>query len=157
SYVHGSRLLTPCSREVVEKKGKVEVKTSFKGINVAVMNEQSFYSWEDHTSQYKLNKITRRPYLKSVVEVHFTRGEITIQYRESFEGPFITLNFLNHKSFKTGIKMPNSVDVPRGINVERKQTIISRLGSIFPPNRLKFWESQPTVNKEEGAIIEDTD
>ncbi|CAH2000886.1 unnamed protein product [Acanthoscelides obtectus] len=87
SYVNGSRLLPPCSREVVEKKkGKVydfgdyvdAVKTFFKGINVVVMNEQSFYSWEDHTSQYKLNKITPRPYLKSMVEVHFTREERTI-------------------------------------------------------------------------------
>lgn len=124
------------------------VKTSFKGINVAVMNEQSFYSWEDHTSQYKLNKIIPRPYLKSMVEVQFIRGERIIPYRESFEGPFITLNFFNHKSFKTGIKMPNPVEVPRGISLQRKHSIISRLGSIFPPNRLKFWESLPEISQE---------
>lgn len=125
------------------------VKNSFKGVNVVELKENSFFDWEDHTSQYKLNKITPRPYLNSMVEVHFKRGERTMSYSHSLGGELISLNFLGHKSFKTGISLPKHKQIPRGISELRKQTIISKLGPIFPSNRLRFWENLPTTDKEE--------
>lgn len=140
----------------LKRKGKVydfsdyidAIRKSYKGVDVVEMAEQSFYDWEDHTSQYKLNKITPRPYLNSMVQVNFKRGERIIWYSQSFQGPFITLNFLNHKSFKTGIRKPKCKEIPRGISDARKQTIISRLGPLFPANRLKFWEDLQTTSND---------
>lgn len=83
-----------------------------------------------------------------MVEVEFKRGERIMSYKQSFEGPSITLNFLNHKNFKTGITMPKCKGVPRGMSNIRKQTIVTKLGPIFPPNRLGSWEALPTSENE---------
>lgn len=148
----------------LKRKGKVydfedyveSVKSSYKGVNVVQMNENLFYDWEDHTSQYKLKKTTPRPYLNSMAQVNFQRGERTILYTNTFRGSFISLNFLNHKSFKTGIVIPKCRGTSRGISSVRKQTIISRLSAIFPPNRLTFWENLP-ITGEGQTDLNDSD
>ncbi|XP_031334146.1 uncharacterized protein LOC116164147 [Photinus pyralis] len=132
------------------------VKNACKGVYVEEMDENSFFLWEDHTSQYKLNKITPRPYLNEMSHVVFRRGDRTLSYSRFFEGEFINLNFLNHKSFKTGISLPLLKGEPRGISKIRKQTIISKLGAIFPKTRLVFWENLP-IEKEHSSKNQDVD
>lgn len=121
----------------LKKKGKVYdfqdfvdcVKNASCGKNaiVAVMELQNFYQWIDFTSQYKLGKTSPRPYLQSMVQVTFTRGEHTLKYRNNFNSDFIILNFLTAKACKGGIPSPMPVQTPRGVLKERKENILNKL------------------------------
>lgn len=40
-----------------------------KNVNITEMDISRFYSWVDHSSQYKLTRTTPRPYLNNMVYV----------------------------------------------------------------------------------------
>lgn len=85
-----------------------------------------------------------------MVQVEFKRGERSMLYKQSFGGPSIILYFLNHKTFKTAIQKPKCKQHPRGISAVRKQTIINKLGPIFPCNRLHFWKNLASTENEKS-------
>lgn len=74
----------------LKQKGKVYdfkdfsdcVKAAAQNTNVISMGISDFYQWQNGTSQYKLNKISPRPYLQEMVEISFFRGKhIFVQNR----------------------------------------------------------------------------
>ncbi|KAF2878920.1 hypothetical protein ILUMI_27244 [Ignelater luminosus] len=121
---------------LIKRQGKVydfvnfinAVKTSSHNTEVIEMLVNAFYSWKDESSQYKLTRMTPRPYLNQMVEVQFTRGQLS--------------------------KKPAFKQQPRGISEDRKQTIPTPLGQIVPPNRLHFRENLP-VSQSQDAIDDD--
>lgn len=53
------------------------------------------------------------------------------------------LDFLNKKSMKSGFSMPKQKQGPCGVPVERRDTILQKLGGILPQNRQAFWRELP--------------
>lgn len=151
----------------LKKKGKVydfqdfvdcvENARSGKNVVVAVMELQNFHEWPDCTSQYKLRKTSPRPYLQSMVQVSFMRGDHTLQYKNNFNDDFLTLNFLTSKAYKTGVPRPKPLKEPRGITKERKENLLSKLSEIIPPNRLEFWKNLPVSQASSNLDDNDTD
>uniref|UniRef100_A0A6P7H6U8 Uncharacterized protein LOC114347807 n=2 Tax=Diabrotica virgifera virgifera TaxID=50390 RepID=A0A6P7H6U8_DIAVI len=133
----------------LNRKGKVydfvdfvdAVKTSTRNVEVIDMAFNDFYNWKDESSQYKITRLVPRPYLQQMVEVQFIRGFHTFGYKTSFEGEIISANFLKANIQKNGIAKPLSISQPRGITMERKQNIITKIGQIMPPNRIAFWKN----------------
>lgn len=144
----------------LKRKGKIydfvdfvdAVRKSSRNTNVTEMKVHDFYLWKDESSQYKLTRLVPRPYLNEMVEVQFTRGTNTLSYKTNFDGPVNVVNFLKANYHKTGITKPDNKSEPRGISLDRKQTIIQKLGAIIPQNRLKFWESLPVNNNNQETI-----
>ena len=126
-------------------KGKVCVKS---------MQTNDFYDWVDFSSTYKLNRITPRPYLADIVYVEAMRGKNSLLYRTDFDGPDITLNFLNARATKSGIPKPANRTKARGIPVDKKNDIIAKLGHLMPQNRLLFWQNIDTSDVSD--LITDT-
>ena len=116
-------------------KGKVRVKS---------MQTNDFYDWVDFSSTYKLNRITPWPYLSDTVHVEAMREKNHMLYRTDFDGPDITLNFLNARATKSGIPKPANRTKARGIPVDMKNDIIAKLGNLMPQNRLLFWQNIDT-------------
>lgn len=44
------------------------VRSATKNVNIIEIQTNDFFEWKDGTSQYKLSKISPRPYLKTMVE-----------------------------------------------------------------------------------------
>lgn len=136
------------------RKGKVydfqdfydAVNTSGSKVKVQELKVSDFYEWKDHTSQYKLNKITPRPYLADMVEVRFERGKRTLTYKTDFKGDEMDLNFLLAKDFKMGIQKPMSKLCHKGIQADRKSLLIKSLSGIIPLTRLQFWKDLPLAS-----------
>ncbi|KAF2890115.1 hypothetical protein ILUMI_16058 [Ignelater luminosus] len=147
---------------LLKRQGKVydfvdfinAVKTSSQNTEVIEMLVNAFYSWKGESSQYKLTRMTPRPYLNQMVEVQFTRGLRTLAYKTSFDGEVNVINFLKANCQKMSIAKPDFKQQPRGISEDRKQTILTKLGQIRPPNRLHFWENLP-VSQSQDAINDD--
>ncbi|XP_031343193.1 uncharacterized protein LOC116170790 [Photinus pyralis] len=133
----------------LKRKGKIydflDYVDAIKSVPAKVieMSIENFYLWKDNCSQFKLNKITPRPYISEMVEVSFARGDRTISYKTDFNQPAVKLNFLKAACQKSGIIKPDCKTAPRGISKDRKDLIISKLGSIMPTNRLNFWKNIP--------------
>nr|CAI5832696.1 unnamed protein product [Callosobruchus analis] len=124
-------------------KSAVQQSNSSK-VNVKEMKIEDFFQWKDYSSKFKLQKVTPKPYLKNMVHLRFKRGENIVHYKNQFAGEFIPLNFLSAKEQKGGIKKPPCFTQHRGIDKERKATLISNLKAIIPQNRMKFWEELVT-------------
>lgn len=50
------------------------VKKARKHTEVKEMKEDDFFEWPDYSSQYKLGKVSPRPYLNDMVEITVRRG-----------------------------------------------------------------------------------
>lgn len=136
----------------LSRKGKVydfedftdAVTSASKNVKVIRMELGDFHNWENGTSQYKLNKISPRPYLSEMVEVSFLRGKKTFSYKTDFDTPEVKeVNFLTAKMSKGGVLKPAPKRIPRGITAERRDLIVSKLCRVMPKNRQKFWEDIP--------------
>lgn len=88
-----------------------------------------------------------------MVNVVFSKGEKTLQYKNKFKDEYFTLNFLNAKYQKAEITLPKSKSSPRGVTLARKNNILNKLSGIIPENRLLFWKNLPvssaTVNQDD--------
>lgn len=122
-------------------------------VTVGVMELQNFHQWPDCTSQYKLSRISPRPYLQSMVQVRFTKNKNTLEYKNDFNEEFVTLNFMTANAFKTGVPPPKPLLIPRGILKERKENLLKKLSGIIPVNRLNFWKD--LYISESSAGLED--
>nr|CAH7757170.1 unnamed protein product [Callosobruchus chinensis] len=146
AFHHQVELSLKKSRKVLDfddHKSAVQQSNSSK-VNVKEMKIEDFFQWKDYSSKFKLQKVTPKPYLKNMVHLRFKRGENIVHYKNQFAGEFIPLNFLSAKEQKGGIKKPPCFTQHRGIDKERKATLISNLKAIIPQNRMKFWEELVT-------------
>lgn len=116
--------------------------------NVIELKIDDFFIWKDYSSQYKLRKITPRPYMQKMVKVSFKRGTTAMSYQNDFTEPELQINFINATFAKNGIPKPMAHSIPRGISTTRKNTILSKLVSIMPQTRIPFWENLPTIEEE---------
>lgn len=87
------------------------------------MDIDSFYTFPDLTSQYKLSKINPRPYLQDMVFVQFQRGQRGLKFKSSFSEDFQYLNFLLQKYEKGSLPQPRRKLIERGVSKERKINI----------------------------------
>lgn len=119
-------------------------KSNSSKVEVKEMNTHDFFQWKDCSSKFKLQKVTPKPYLKNMVHLNFKRGENVFSFKNNFSEEFTVLNFLSAKEQKEGVKKPFCITKPRGIALERKTNLISKLHTIIPHNRMKFWEEIAT-------------
>lgn len=119
-------------------------------VDVIPMSIENFFNWLDHTSKQKIKTIKPKPYLHNIVQITCSRGKNTIMYKTEFSGPDIELNFLNAKSFKSGIPEPTVKTECRGVTLERKQNLLHKLRPILPENRIPFWENLAVSNNNEN-------
>lgn len=113
-----------------------------KNVSIVENKMENFHDWKDYTSQYKLNKITPRPFINDMVYLIFTRGKLTLQYKNDFDQDFIEVNILLKAMEKRGvIPKPVAKQQPRGIAKSRKENLVRKLEEILPPNRLEFWKN----------------
>lgn len=119
--------------------------------DIKEMEIQHFSDWNDFSSKYKLQKMTPRAYLQDMVYLQFRKGENVLHYKNKFSDDFIKLNFLTANYYKNGISKPPCRTKCRGISLERKVNLISKLRAIIPTNRLKFWE-EIAVSENDAAI-----
>nr|CAI5849452.1 unnamed protein product [Callosobruchus analis] len=116
-------------------KSAVQQSNSSK-VNVKQMKIQDFFQWKDYSSKFELQKVTPEPYLKNMVHLRFKGVKILRVY---------TIKFFIRQRAKGGIKKPPCFTRHRGIDKERKATLISNLKAIIPQNRMKFWEELVTL------------
>lgn len=128
------------------------VKKSNSNKNVVkTMLISDFYNYKDVSSQAKLKNLEPRVYLKDIMSIKAEKGDFTIKYKESHEGDWKTLDFLQVKikKDKTFPEFPNKKS-PRGTTKERKEEIISKLVPLMPENRRRFWIDLPVSNSDSG-------
>lgn len=112
-----------------------------KKVIVKEMDIDSFYTFPDLTSQYKLSKINPRPYLQDMVFVQFQRGQRGLKFKSSFSEDFQYLNFLLQKYEKGSLPQPRRKLIERGVSKERKINILKKIQGLVPQNRLLFWQN----------------
>lgn len=118
-------------------------------VNVINMQISQFFNYTDYTSKYKLQKLASRVYLKDMVSLHFKRGNYFFSYKKKFESDFVDLrDIFILKYIKGTLTKPQLRNAYRGISLERKNNLISKLKSHIPENRLKFWEELPVATLE---------
>lgn len=123
---------------------KESVQNTNSKVVVIDMDIRRFYDWKDFTSQYKLNQIKPRPYLNDMVNLSFSRGKYTMQYKTSFDQDnYIELNFLVASKMKNGMQKPAQRSMVRGIKCDRKEGLLQKLSPIIPKTRLQFWLDLP--------------
>lgn len=109
----------------------------------------------DYTSKYKLQKLSKRIYLKDIVALSFRRGQKTFQCKLKFSDEFCDIgSILNQKYVKGHLSDPTIRTQLRGITSERKQNLLTTLKGHIPQNRMKFWEDLP-VNDAVNPDIDD--
>jgi hypothetical protein len=99
------------------------------------MQIQDFYDRADCGPTYKLNQQVPRPLLCDMVFLEARRGPNSLVYRTHFDGPDIPLNFLNARATKSGIQKPASTMTLRGIPLDKKNDILTKLGPLTKENR----------------------
>lgn len=125
-------------------------------VDVISMGIQDFFEWQDASSKFKLQKTVPRPLLQNMVEVSCTRGKQTIKYKRNFtDENYTELNFLTAKASKTKLPKPRCRETYRGIELERKTRLLSKLRPILPENRIKFWEDLHVNDAPERLYEED--
>jgi hypothetical protein len=110
------------------------------------MQIQDFYDWADCSSTYKLNRQVPRPLMCDMVFVEARRGHNSLVYRTHFDGPDIPLNFLNARATKFGIQKPACRMTLRGIPLDKKNDILTKLGPLMPENRKLFCQNIPVTD-----------
>ncbi|KAK9720024.1 hypothetical protein QE152_g22290 [Popillia japonica] len=153
----------------LKRKGKVYDFQDFKNCvqnansktKVIDMQLENFFDWKDFSPKFKLNKTNPKPYLQNMVHTIFKRGNKSMDYNTSFDGPSLTLNFLIAKYVKVNnLPSPSQKQQLRGVSKQRKFTLLSKLVAILPKNRLTFWESLATndaTGEEALYVDEDND
>nr|CAI5849076.1 unnamed protein product [Callosobruchus analis] len=116
----------------------------------------TFYAFfSDYTSKYKLQKLDARIYLKDMVCIHFKRGNHFFSYKTEIENEFIDSKDIFMKKYVNGtLTKPQARNICRGVSLDRKNNLISKLKKHIPENRMKFWEDLPIS---EDGFVEDVD
>lgn len=96
-------------------------------------------------SQHLLSKISPRPYIEKICEIKIIKGSYHLLYRNDFEDDFIECCIFTKRQINEindGRLDVNSIvrkNEPRGIDIERKKTIIQKLGPLMFPEKIHFW------------------
>lgn len=140
----------------LKKKKKVYDFSDFKDaiqsansgkVNIIDMTLQHFFNFLDYTSKHKLQKLSERIYLKNIVQINFKRGCKSFLYKTHFsENPKSSPDIFLAKFIKYDLTKPESRNSPRGIALQRKNTLIDKLKSHVPPNRIIFWQNLPVAD-----------
>lgn len=113
-------------------------------LNVKKMDYFDFFSWKDYKAQQKLTKSTNRILLKDIVSVNVKRGKFILYTKSNFNENYTELNFLRKTAMKiNGMPHPVSLTKPRGIQKEKRDSILQNLSQVLPMNRKTFWENIP--------------
>lgn len=127
-------------------------------VNIIEMTLNRFYTFVDYTSKYKLKNVEKRVYLKDIVSLCFKRGYTCIYYKKEFDDEFTELQDPLKKKFsKTdAFTKPTVRSKHCGVSLERKTSLIAKLKSHIPINRMKFWEelSVSDTNNDDGDLDE---
>lgn len=111
-------------------------------VTVKEMEVTHFVDICDFTSLRRLQTSTPRVYMKNIVQVMFKRENLNMFYKTDFDGEFIELRFLKETYLRSRRELtvitPRTTE--RGIKSSRKESILSKLGKLMPPHKLRFWE-----------------
>lgn len=123
------------------------VNSAGKNVNIKKITIDDFYEWQDYTTQYKLSRLSPRPYISDIVEVEVNRGSFDIRYRTGFDNEPITASIVGTKFLKLDkLPSPTKKTVPAGISQTKKNNILKSLSSLIPANRMSFWRGLPTFD-----------
>ncbi|KAG5866621.1 hypothetical protein JTB14_035098 [Gonioctena quinquepunctata] len=98
------------------------VSSAGKNVNTKKMTVDDFYEWQDYTTQYKLSRLSPRPYISEIVEVEVSRGSFDISYKTGFDNEPITASIIGAKFLKLDkLPPPTKKTVPAGISQTKKK------------------------------------
>ncbi|XP_050547348.1 uncharacterized protein LOC126909029 isoform X1 [Daktulosphaira vitifoliae] len=123
------------------------IKNSNKGhVDVKVLDGKDFFDWKSECSIYKLKKNINRPMLNSLVHIRAERGLKYLLYSCTYDEytPLRMLDFLKPSYLKNDFVRPQQKNELRGIQPEKKQSIIQTLVPLMPKSRHQFWFDFPT-------------
>nr|CAI5861903.1 unnamed protein product [Callosobruchus analis] len=157
SFHHQVELSLKRKKKVYDFDDFCEVVERANSARVVVIKMQitQFFSFTDYTSKYKLQKLDARIYLKDMVCIHFKRGNHFVSYKTEIENEFIDSKDIFMKKYVNGtLTQPQARNICRGVSLDRKNNLISKLKKHIPENRMKFWEDLPIS---EDGFVEDVD
>ena len=98
------------------------VNSAGKKVNIKKMTIDDFYEWQDYMTQYKLSRLSPRPYISDFVEVEVNRSSFDISYRTGFDNEPITASIIGTKFLKLDkLLSPTKKTVPAGISQTKKK------------------------------------
>lgn len=114
--------------------------------NLGIIDQKNFFQW---TSKKRTTNILLDPLknfkLQNVVLVKFIKNSSKMLYSTNFDDKELKeMDFLQ-KKFIRGINTykPKQIDQPRGVCVNKKNEIISKLLPLMPKSRENFWINLP--------------
>ena len=115
------------------------------GINVVEMTKANFLNLEDGVSPYQMRLLgDRRPFLRDVVVAQFRRGSLrSFYFKKEFDSAFVQYQILK-SSFDVHAKCQKRTR-NRGVNSEKKNTVVSNLCGLMDTIKRPFWEDLDTA------------
>ncbi|XP_037038548.1 uncharacterized protein LOC119076034 [Bradysia coprophila] len=121
-------------------------------VTVIPMEAANFMKWQDCSSRPKR---TSSLYMHEMVQVTAERGSFTLKCKKSFSSmEEIDLDFLQKKYAKGEIPAPPAETSVCGIHEERKKSIL-KLCSIFPTEKMEFWQNLAVNKASSKSIVSD--
>lgn len=121
------------------------VGTAGKNVKIKRMTPNEFYEWQDYTTQYKLSRLTPRPYISEIVYVEVNRGSFDLTYKTAFDGELISASIISNKILKSkSLPPPEQKTTAKGISQTKKDALLDSLQTLIPANRISFWRELPT-------------
>ncbi|RUS68512.1 hypothetical protein EGW08_023726 [Elysia chlorotica] len=112
-----------------------------------------FSNWTAGVSQYALKQLgDRRPYLKNMVSVAFSKGSEEIVYQTAFDQPEIRAKVLK-SNFDLATSSGGIRKRPRGIETSKKKDLLEKMLPLMPENRRSFWINLPEDKKSTDLSI----
>lgn len=123
-----------------------------KNVEVLEMSFKDFFQTTLSASQYTLNKLQPRPYIENIRKVVLRKHSYQFGYSNSVEeGSDLTYCFLfSKKQMKTvtddAFELDSSLKrlkAPRGIDVDRKNALLSNVLPVIGEAKKQFWTELP--------------
>ena len=117
--------------------------------SVTLMDITDFYNFEKGKGESQESKDTC-PLLCDVVSIEFRKGSRSLFYKKNHEDPeykeCVFLKRKINKRIKEGSYYVSQKTELRGIQAEKKQHILEKLGGLMPSDRKQFFKDIPESN-----------
>lgn len=121
-------------------------------LDVNILKTPDFLELEDWVSQYRLRKMPERPYLDNLVEINFRRGSRNFYMKHDFQQEYKEFSIV--KENEDMAKPMLSRKQPRGIQEEKKKSIIDKLTPLMPQHRRNYWINLPSSKSSKDLSVD---
>ncbi|KAL1375676.1 hypothetical protein pipiens_017360 [Culex pipiens pipiens] len=139
-------------RVVTFEDFKLAVSKAQKNVEVLDMKATDFFQPKIAVTQYALNQCHPRPYVENIRKVVFSKGRFDVGYGDTVHCKQLSYCHLLSKKQRKLVeaadfdlmKTMSWQESPRGIDPERKKTLVATLNAVVPEEKRAFFESLPT-------------